>query len=78
MSEADEIIRRLKGGFDIDQVDLTTICVANVRTEDYPDFVDAYIHEAFYFNGDMLSEEDLDELNDHGEIVQQAAHDWMF
>ena len=56
--------------------DLRDVTVDGICMDDYPDFVDAYISEATDANGNLLSDEQLEELtNDNSEFVQQMAHD---
>jgi hypothetical protein len=58
------------------EIKVGSIEVDNVDMADSPDFVDAYITYAEFMDGTPLSEEELLKLeNDHGELVNQAAHD---
>ena len=44
--------------------------------DDYPDFVDAYVSFAIDEEGNILTDEQLDQLaEDHPEWVQEMAHD---
>ena len=46
------------------------------ESDDYPDFVDAYISYATDSNGNSLSDDQLERLtNDNSEFVQQMAHE---
>lgn len=57
-------------------VNVDSIEVDGVDTSDYPDFSDAYITYAEFTDGTPLSEFELDYLaNEHGDLVNQAAHD---
>ena len=57
-------------------VNVDSIEIDGVDTSDYPDFSDAYITYAEFTDGTPLSEFELDELyNEHGDLVNQAAHD---
>ena len=47
-----------------------------VGTTDYPDFCDAFISYAEY-NGEPMTKDQLDELNDDGEFIQEAAMDYL-
>lgn len=56
-----------------DRKKLTDVCVENVDSRDYPDFVDCYIGSAYY-DGMELTEPELEWLNDsHPEVAQEAA-----
>ena len=57
-------------------VNVDSIEIDGVDTSDYPDFSDAYITYAEFTDGTPLSEFELDYLaNEHGDLVNQAAHD---
>jgi hypothetical protein len=51
--------------------------VAGIDTKDYPDFCDAYIIYAEY-NGEEMSEEQLDELNQDGDFVRNAVDSYLY
>jgi hypothetical protein len=56
-------------------VDVNSIEVDGVNDWDSPDFADAYITYATFIDGTPLSDEELSQLeNEHGELVNQAAH----
>jgi len=46
------------------EIDYSTIQIDGVDSNDYPDFVDAYISYAEYTDGTPLSDDELDKLND--------------
>ena len=46
-------------------------------TSDYPDFCDAYIVSADY-NGQPMTETELDEINQDSEFVHNAVFDHIF
>ena len=46
-------------------------------TSDYPDFCDAYIVSADY-NGQPMTETELDEINQDSEFVHNAVFDNIF
>ena len=55
--------------------------VSNVNMDDSPDFVDAYISEAFMRTNHgtrELTEEELDKLNENGEYVYQKVMEHLF
>ena len=57
-------------------VNVDSIEIDGVDSSDYPDFSDAYITYAEFTDGTPLSEFELDYLaNEHGDLVNQAAHD---
>ena len=51
---------------------ITNVVVANVNFADYPDFTDAYIESAEY-DGEEMTEDQLDELNEDGDFVYEQA-----
>lgn len=63
-----ETIARLEEGYDravmVDgkEVDMQSLSFADVDTRDYPDFADAWIEEAFFVDGEPLSQDQIDEL----------------
>jgi hypothetical protein len=57
------------------EVDVNSIEVDGVNDWDSPDFADAYITYATFADGTPLSDEELVQLeNEHGDLVNQAAH----
>jgi len=53
--------------------------VNGIDPRDYPDFCDAYIDYAVYDNGQELTEEELDELNErHPDFVYEKVIDFLF
>ncbi len=55
---------------------ITNVDVDGIDTTDYPDFCDAFISYAEY-NGEPMTEDQLDELNDDGEFIQEAVMDYL-
>jgi hypothetical protein len=56
-------------------ININSIEVDGVNDWDSPDFADAYITYATFADGTPLSDEELVQLeNEHGELVNQAAH----
>lgn len=79
VTEADLIVYRLKNPRLINNVDRSSIYAANVRREDHPDYCDAYIDEAYWKNGDMLINEDLDWIMDeYHELLHEAIFQQNF
>jgi hypothetical protein len=57
-------------------VNVDSIEVDGVNLQDMPDFSDAYITYAEFTDGTPLSERELEQLdNEHGDLVNIAAHD---
>lgn len=56
---------------------ITDVEVDGVDTKDYPDFCDAFIASATY-DGRAMSETELEELNNDGCFINEAAHEWLF
>ena len=48
----------------IDNIDLESVIIDGIYSNDYPDFADAYIGYATYKDGTELSLDELNELND--------------
>lgn len=56
------------------KVDWDTVVIDGVDSSDYPKFCDAYISEAYYNNGDALTENELDKLTEENyDYVNQEA-----
>lgn len=56
------------------KVDLNTLEVDGVDSNDYPDFVDSYITYAEYSNGKKLTDDELDDFTDQfPDIAQELA-----
>lgn len=52
------------------------IQIDGINRRDYPDFVDAYISYAEFQNGEPLTADQLDDLNDEcGESINEMIHD---
>lgn len=62
----------------IEELDFSSIELDGIDTNDYPDFVDAFICNANYKNGTELTDVELDELNNDGELVYQCVIDHLF
>lgn len=55
------------------QLDHKSIIVDNIDMRDYPDFVDAFIANAYYTDGIQLTDAELDELNQDSDFVYQCV-----
>lgn len=56
---------------------ITNIELDGIDTKDYPDFCDAYIASAEY-EGEELTEEQLEELNCDSDFVYQCVINYLF
>ena len=56
---------------------VTNVSVDGIDTRDYPDFVDAFIDSADY-DGKPMSDEMLDQLNEHYDFVHECVYDHIF
>jgi hypothetical protein len=56
---------------------ITNIELDGIDTKDYPDFCDAYIVSAEY-EGEELTEEQLEELNCDSDFVYQCVLNYLF
>lgn len=56
---------------------ITNIELGGINTNDYPDFVDAFIESAEY-DGVELTDEELDELNCNSEFVYDCVLKHLF
>lgn len=58
------------------EIDVNTLQVENIRRDDFPDFVDAYLVEGEYADGTPLSDAELETLTcDHSGLVNEIIHD---
>ena len=58
---------------------ITKYEVSSIDYKDYPDFCDAYISYAENENGDILTEDELTELNDnHKDYVYELIISYIF
>ena len=58
----------------IDYKKITNIEIEGIDTNDYPDFVDAFISSADY-EGVAMTEGELDEINEDGSFVYECVID---
>ena len=56
--------------------ELEIVEIGGIDTNDYPDFVDAYIESAVY-DGEFLSEQQLEWVNQHREFVVERVIEWL-
>jgi len=55
---------------------LIDVQIDGINMDDYPDFVDAHVSFAIDEEGNILTDEQLDQLaEDHPEWVQEMTHD---
>ena len=55
---------------------LIDVQIDGINMYDYPDFVDAYVSFAIDEEGNILTDDQLDQLaQDHPEWLQEMAHD---
>lgn len=56
--------------------ELEIVEIGGIDTNDYPDFVDAYIESAVY-DGEFLSEQQLEWVNQNREFVVERVIEWL-
>lgn len=56
---------------------ITNVVIAGIDRRDAPDFCDAYIESADY-NGEPMTDEQLDEINDNSEFVHEKVLNWLY
>ena len=61
----------------MDYLKITNVYVDGIDTNDYPDFCDAFIASAEYDGVDM-TEEQLDEINEHYDFVYECVVNQIF
>ena len=61
---------------ELNNIDISSIELDGVDSQDYPDFSDTFVSYALWKNGQELTEEELIALTDqHGELINQLAHE---
>lgn len=76
---AQDTFNRLKRvPLNFDEVDYSSFDMEGVDRRDYPDFCDAFISDASFLNGRMLTDDELDQLNDESDIVYNAACEYVY
>ena len=61
-------------------IDFSKVVVEDIEgidTSDYPDFCDAYISEAS-IDGEPVTNEQLEEINENSQFVYDAVIRWVF
>lgn len=61
----------------MDYSKITNVQIDGIDTRDYPDFCDAYIESADY-DGEPMTDDQLDELNDDYDYVYQKVINHLF
>lgn len=56
--------------------DIEIVNIGGIDPNDYPDFADAYIESAVY-QGEYLSDAQLDELNENRPFVVEWVLEWL-
>jgi hypothetical protein len=58
---------------------LTSVTVQDIDFKDYPDFCDAFIESASWEDtGEALTDDELDQVNDDGELRWDAVHSAIY
>lgn len=66
----------MKNKITLPAINRRSIELEDVDMRDYPDFCDAYISYAEREDGTPLTNEELELLNEDGELVNDIAHEW--
>ena len=61
----------------MDYLKITNVYVDGIDMNDYPDFSDAFISSAEY-NGEDMTDEQLDEINDCYDFVHECVMQQIF
>ena len=61
----------------LDYSKISNVSVDGINTQDYPDFVDAYIESADYGDREM-TEKELDVLNEDFDFVYEKVQEQLF
>lgn len=61
----------------MDYTKIENVEVDGIDTKDYPDFCDAFIASADY-NGEPMTDDQLDKLNDDGDFVHECVQNQLF
>lgn len=59
-------------------IDKGAVNFENIDHRDAPDFVDAICIEAYWGNGDALTDAELDELNDDGDLRYSLLEGYLY
>jgi hypothetical protein len=58
---------------------LTAVTVQDIDFKDYPDFCDAFIESAVWEDtGEALTDDELDQVNEDGELRWDAVHSAIY
>jgi hypothetical protein len=63
--------------YQIDYTKIDNIVIGDLDTTDYPDFSDAYIESADY-DGQPMSEEMLEEVNNNKDYIHESVFNYIF
>ena len=55
------------------EIDISSIEIEDIKYWDYPDFVDAFVSKAFFKDGEELTEEELQEINEDMEFLNDLV-----
>lgn len=61
----------------LDYSKISNVYVDGIDTKDYPDFCDAYIESADY-DGEPMTDEQLELLNEDGDYVHEAVYKQLY
>jgi len=61
----------------MDYTKIENVEVDGIDTKDYPDFCDAFIASADY-DGQPMTDDQLDKLNDDGDFVYECVQNQLF
>lgn len=61
----------------MDYLKITNVYVDGIDMGDYPDFCDAFIASAEY-DGEDMTDEQLDEINEHYDFVYECVMNQIF
>jgi len=61
----------------LDYSKISNVKIGGLDMADFPDFCDAYIESADY-DGEKMTEEELDILNEDGSFISEEAHKSLY
>ena len=71
---AQDTFKKLKEiPLNLEQIDYLSLEMEDVCRRDHPDYCDAFIADASWLNGRPLTDAELEQLNEHSDIVYEAA-----
>ena len=72
MNDFDKAIERMMTPTPtLQMVDYSSLVVGGIRTDDYPDFCDAYFESGYYLDGTELPDDVLELLTEDAELVYE-------